>query len=172
MKIRLEPEIYKNHKGTYTVLGVYGTIYLKRKKDVNNHFFALQNQANDYLKLLLQVSAELDFQLSSNILSTDNHSIIQITRSRTWFLERLKYLCFSTHVIALYKMNALYRMTVILQDISNYQSSKKHYNKLEDIKNQFFVNRSFYIVEKPILTIKQNQNETIAAKGKRLLSVS
>jgi hypothetical protein len=159
MKLLLPPEIYKNHMGTYTILSVGGSFYVKRIKDVNNYFFKLQNQANNYLKMLLTYSSELELLFGSQFIYMDSHTISFITKDRQIFYERIHYLTFFTYVESVNKLNALYRMTEMLASIAVHLQSKKHLKLIRTMQESFFVNLTYYVQEKEVFTIVQPEKQ-------------
>jgi len=172
MKIETKPEINKNIKGTYGISATCGYFTVKRIKDVNNYFFKLENQANDYLKVLIQISSELELITATNIRTIDRLDISRICKYKYDFYERLKYLTFYTFVVALFKMNALYRMTNTLLEIAILIDSKKHIKILKKMDVDFFTNQAFYIKEKEVLILKPNDHVSKRLKTKSMLSVS
>jgi hypothetical protein len=148
MKLLTPSEIYKNNRGTYTILAVSGSLYVKRIKDVNNYFFKLQNQANDYIRQLLVYSSELELIFSREFIKLETRTISKITKDRTMFYERIHYLTFFTYVESVNKMNALYRMTDLLYELACSLDSKVHKKLLREMQHSFFVNMTYYIEDK------------------------
>lgn len=117
----------------------------------------LERMANDYLKQLIQISADLDYLLSKNLVSISSHDVATICIQKTYFYERLKYLTFYDWVVSLYKMNALCSMTDYLIQVAHIVSSK-HVTELKSIKNAFFILRQYYSKQENTLKIQLTPN--------------
>jgi hypothetical protein len=157
MKLRTPVEISQTVSGEYRIIAVAGNFGVKRIKDVNMYFMRLERQANDYLKQLIQISAELDSEMSKNIVSITPHDVGCVCVQKTYFYERLKYLTFYDYVVSLYKMNALCSMTDYLIQVANI-ISHKHARVLVTMKHDFFIARQYYTKQENTLKIQLTPN--------------
>lgn len=157
MKLRTPTELNQSVTGEYRIIAVAGNFGVKRIKDVNMYFMRLERQSNDYLKQLILISAELDFEISKNIVSITSHDLGCVCAFKTSFYERLKYLTFFDYVVSLYKMNALCSMTDYLIEVSKLVSNK-HIRILQTMKHDFFIARQYYTKQENTLKIQLTPN--------------
>lgn len=157
MKLRTPVEISQTVSGEYRIIAVAGNFGVKRIKDVNMYFMRLERQANDYLKQLIQISSELDLEMSNNIVSITPHDIGCVCVFKTAFYERLKYLTFYDYVVSLFKMNALCSMTDSLIQVANIVS-QKHARTLVTMKHEFFIARQYYTKQENTLKLQMIPN--------------
>lgn len=155
MKIITQPEFNLTVKDTYLISQTSGYFEVKRKKDVINYYFRLQNQSNDYMKYLIQTSGRIDSYISENISSFNYQQIATIYQQKTNFFERLKWLAFADYVCAVFKTNALYNMNKSLQRICLDTDNKKLLKELRLNETEFFDNHMFFI--KDTIVIKSNK---------------
>lgn len=153
MKLVAEPHYFQNIHKQFVICTLDETLYLKRKKDVNNYYYQLQYNMNDYLTNLLEISAKLDYIFSSNIKIYDRYDIKDYCKFKNEFYERLHYLSFYCYVESKFKLNALCTMTNVLIELSRIFKSEKIEKELLIIRESFFINNAYYKKEKQLSVV-------------------